>query len=103
MSYLVQLKLINPNIYIFFLSALHLASAAGQILTVSGLTTHHECDVTLRDMNGLTAMDLALKPEIKEIFMRHKEDTKLQNVETFLEHVHDNVVCDNFNATAQYE
>ena len=79
-----SLNLINKTNLIMqtcisFHPALHLASAAGQTLTVSRLITHRECDVTLRDVNGLRAMDLALKPEIREIFVRHKEDIKLQN------------------------
>ena len=71
----------------FLISALHLASAAGQTSTVFGLISHPECDVTLTDINKLTAADLALKPEVREIFAKYEENFKTQNVDIAL------VVC----------
>ena len=59
-------------------TALHLASAAGQISTLSILMTHPCCNVMLKDINKLTAKDLALKTEVREIFAKYKT----QNNET---------------------
>ena len=66
------------------ISALHLASAAGQTSTVSVLITHPECNITLTDINELTAEDLALKTDVRHIFAKYKENFKTQNVETTL-------------------
>ncbi len=75
----------SPNLmHHSLISALHLASAAAQTSTVSVLITHPECNITLTDINELTAEDLALKTDVRNIFVKYKENSKTQNVETAL-------------------
>jgi hypothetical protein len=46
--------------------------------------SHPGCDVMLRDINKLTAEDLALKTEVKGIFTKYKKNLKTENDRTTL-------------------
>ena len=54
---------------LFIFSALHLSAAAGHEDCVTHLLRACRADAALTDLNGQTAADLALKPEVRRAFM----------------------------------